>query len=211
MTQENAVIFDVDGTLTEIRSIWQFIHQQLGTWETAGKHYLQQFLDGKISYETFARLDAREWSGTPLETMEAIVQSVKYMNGVLETFEYLNAQRNPLFIISSGLFVLVKRIIYELGVTWGIANELEVQDRTLTGGVRINVPWNGKGMVLTQISKKFDIDLATATAVGDSHTDISMFRLCGTSVAFNPSSEDVVAAATHVVQEPDLRNILSFL
>jgi len=205
------MIFDVDGTLTETRSIWQFIHQQLGTWETAGKHYLKQFITGQISYKTFAQLDALEWSGIPLETVEAIVHDVKYVIGVIETFEHLKAQRKRIFIISSGLFVLVKRIIHELGANWGIANELEVQDGILTGNVRINVPWDGKGMVLTKLSKKFDIDLASATAVGDSRTDISMFRLCGTSVAFNPSSEDVVAAATHVVREPDLRKILPFI
>ena len=211
MTQGNVVIFDVDGTLTETRSIWQFIHQQLGTWETAGKHYLQQFLTGTISYETFAKLDAREWRGVPLETVETIVHNVKYICGVLETFEQLKAQEKRIFVVSSGLYVLVNRIIRELGATWGIANELEVQDGMLTGEVRINVPWDGKGRVLTQLSKKFNIDLTTATAVGDSRTDISMFHLCGTSVAFNPSSEDVVAAATHVVREPDLRKILTFL
>ncbi len=211
MSQGSVVIFDVDGTLTETRSIWQFIHENLGTWEKAGKHYLQQFLSGQISYENFAKLDAREWKGVPLKMLEEIIHRVKYVDGAQETFSQLNTRRKRIFVISSGLFILVKRIIRELGAFYGVANELEVHQGILTGKVKIQVPWNGKGVVLEKIAKIYNINLHQAVVVGDSETDISMFRLCGTSIAFNPSSKDVARMATHVVREKDLRNILIFM
>ncbi len=211
VSHRNTVIFDVDGTLTETRSIWQFIHENLGTWEKAGKHYLQQFLLGQISYKNFAILDAREWKGVPLKTLEDIIHRVKYVDGAQETFMLLNKKKTRIFVISSGLNILVKRILRELGAIYGIANELEIHQGKLTGKVKIRVPWNGKGLVLEKIAKIHKINLHQAVVVGDSETDISMFRICGTSIAFNPSSNDVARAATHVVQENDLRKILSFV
>lgn len=211
VSHRNTVIFDVDGTLTETRSIWQFIHENLGTWEKAGKHYLQQFLSGQISYEDFAKLDAREWKGVPLKTLEEIINRVKYVDGAQETFKQLNQKKTRIFVISSGLNVLVKRILRELGAIYGIANELEIHQGKLTGNVKIQVPWNGKGIVLEKIAKIYKINLHQAVVVGDSVTDISMFHLCGTSIAFNPSSNDVVKAATHVVRDNDLRKILTYV
>ena len=211
MFHENVVIFDVDGTLTKTRSIWQFIHEHLGTWEKAGKYYLQQFLTKQISYEDFAKLDASEWRGVPLATLEEIVRQVKYVEGAQETLKHLKVRKYRIFLISSGLLILVKRIITELRANYGVANELEVHQGKLTGKVKIRVPWNGKGAVLEKLAQTFDIDIDQAVVVGDSVTDISMFRLCGTSIAFNPSSEDVVRAATHVVRENDLRKILAIV
>ena len=47
------VIFDLDGTLTQERSIWEYIHKQLGKWYEFAEEYQNQFLAGKISYEGF--------------------------------------------------------------------------------------------------------------------------------------------------------------
>ncbi|MFQ6123304.1 MAG: HAD family hydrolase [Candidatus Heimdallarchaeota archaeon] len=211
MSHRNTVIFDVDGTLTETRSIWQFIHENLGTWEKAGKYYLQQFLAGQISYEDFAKRDAREWKGVPLKRLEEIIHRVKFIDGAQETFKQLKNKMKRIFVISSGLDVLVKRILRELGAIYGIANELEIRHGKLTGKVKIKVPWDEKGVVLEKIAKTYNINLHQAVVVGDSETDISMFNLCGTSIAFNPSSNDVARAATHVIREKDLRKILLFL
>jgi len=47
------VIFDLDGTLTQERSIWEYIHKQLGKWYGFAEEYQNLFLAGKISYEEF--------------------------------------------------------------------------------------------------------------------------------------------------------------
>jgi phosphoserine phosphatase len=44
------VIFDLDGTLTQERSIWEYIHKQLGKWYGFAEEYQNLFLAGKISY-----------------------------------------------------------------------------------------------------------------------------------------------------------------
>ena len=36
------VIFDLDGTLTQERSIWEYIHKQLGKWYGFAEEYQKQ-------------------------------------------------------------------------------------------------------------------------------------------------------------------------
>lgn len=43
------VVFDLDGTLTRERSIWEYIHVRLGKWYGFAEEYQRQFLAGKIS------------------------------------------------------------------------------------------------------------------------------------------------------------------
>jgi hypothetical protein len=57
------IIFDLDGTLTRERSIWEYIHKQLGKWVGFAEAYQRRFLAGLISYEEFCELDAKVWKG----------------------------------------------------------------------------------------------------------------------------------------------------
>ena len=59
------IVFDIDGTLTRHVSSWQFIHERLGLWENEAIEYQNRFLEGKISYRKFCRLDAAHWKGIP--------------------------------------------------------------------------------------------------------------------------------------------------
>ncbi len=57
------VVFDLDGTLTRERSIWEYIHKCLGTWYGFAERFQERFLRGEISYEEFCNLDAQVWKG----------------------------------------------------------------------------------------------------------------------------------------------------
>ena len=41
--QFKLVIFDLDGTLTQERSIWEYIHKQLGKWYGFAEEYQNHF------------------------------------------------------------------------------------------------------------------------------------------------------------------------
>ena len=44
-----AIVFDVDGVLTEIDSVWRYIHRKLGTLEAA-KVNAERYRRGEIDY-----------------------------------------------------------------------------------------------------------------------------------------------------------------
>ena len=58
-----AVLFDLDGTLTPVPSVWRHLHEGLGLWESAARRHQEDFERGAISYETFCALDAAHWKG----------------------------------------------------------------------------------------------------------------------------------------------------
>ncbi len=58
-----AVLFDLDGTLTETRSVWQYIHERVGTWEKGADRNFREYRRGRIGYEEFCERDAGSWGG----------------------------------------------------------------------------------------------------------------------------------------------------
>ena len=66
MTQDyRAVLFDLDGTLTPVRSVWRHLHETLGEWESTARKHQDAFEAGAISYEEFCAMDAAHWKGMP--------------------------------------------------------------------------------------------------------------------------------------------------
>src|SRR3972149_1012037 len=83
------VVFDLDGTLTQERSIWEYIHKRLGKWYGFAEEYQNQFLAGKISYQRFCELDAEVWKGMKVEEVSEIAKTVPFHHGADELVSYL--------------------------------------------------------------------------------------------------------------------------
>jgi phosphoserine phosphatase len=214
----NLVVFDLDGTLTPSRSVWHFIHQKLGTWEGRGEVHLRDWLDGKIDYEEFARVDALEWQGRPIDEIRAIAAEIPILPGAAEVIDFLKARGDAIAIVSSGLDILAGRVADELGVAKHYANKLKTDvDGLLTGEVKINVPaerndefrLDGKGKILRDIQDATGINLDDTIAIGDSDSDIPMFLRAGTSYAVNDASDAARAAANFYA--PDLFRLKELL
>ncbi|MEW6181693.1 MAG: HAD family phosphatase [Bacillota bacterium] len=204
------VIFDLDGTLTPVRSVWQHIHEALGTWETHGSLSLAAFLAGEITYEEFARRDVGSWSGVRRELIENIVAEIPYHDGVKETIDALKDRGIRLALLSSGLDLLAERVAEDLGFDYHIANGLGFSYGRADGRVYIRVPWEGKADHLDAICSAFGAGPREIAAVGDSHGDVPLFTRVGLSIAVN--AEPAVSANAHVSLEcRDLRAILPLL
>ena len=100
------VVFDLDGTLTQERSIWEYIHKRLGKWYGFAEEYQKQFLAKKISYERFCELDAEVWKGMRTEDLLEIVKTVPFHPGTDELIAYLKQKKLKLSVVSSGLSIL---------------------------------------------------------------------------------------------------------
>ena len=47
------VFFDCDGTLTAVKSSWQYLHERLGLWDDHAEEFQELFREGKIDYAEF--------------------------------------------------------------------------------------------------------------------------------------------------------------
>ncbi|WP_445348692.1 HAD family hydrolase [Desulforudis sp. DRI-14] len=205
-----AVIFDLDGTLTPVRSVWQYIHERLGTWESQGLQSLNAFLAGKITYKEFAERDVYAWRGTPHAIIESIVNEIPLRNGAREVAGTLRAFGVRTAILSSGLDVLVRRVAGLLGVERYIANELGFTAGVADGRVTINVGWDGKPEHLLPLCRAWGVHPSEVAVVGDGVGDAPLFPMVGLGVAFN-AAPDVASEAHLALEGDDLRVLLPVL
>ena len=202
------VVFDLDGTLTTEKSIWEYIHRVLGTWEDHAEEFQRLFLEGRISYEEFCERDAKVWKGMRVEDLKRITDSVPYHEGAVQLQAFLKTKGLKLAAISSGLSILAERIRNDFGLDFFVANELLVEGGVLTGEVRINVTHDGKGLWVREAMRRFGVDDHEIIAIGDSRGDLQMFALSGFRIAFNSSSPELDKAADLVVKTGNMADII---
>ncbi|MEM2448334.1 MAG: HAD family phosphatase [Candidatus Bathyarchaeia archaeon] len=192
------VVFDLDGTLISVDSIWRFLHEKLNTWSKA-KLYAEMFYSGKIDYVTWARLDVSLWRGIPLKRIEDLTSEIEYVENSHETVSWFKRMGFKVGVISAGLSVLAERAMLDFNLDFAEANRLTVRNGLLTGEVEVTVAHGEKDKVLDNIIRRFGIEREECIAIGDDESNISLFKAVGLGIAFNPTSREVAENADIVV------------
>ncbi len=206
--QFKLVIFDLDGTLTQERSIWEYIHKQLGKWYGFAEEYQNLFLAGKISYEEFCERDAQVWKGVRVEELLEIVKVVPFHPGVNELINFLKQKGLKLSMVSSGLSLLTNWVHQRYGFDYSVSNNLLHENGVLTGKVKIQVYFDKKAEWVRKILNQFEVKPEEVIAIGDSKGDIDMFQMVGFSIAFNSSCKDLDKIASVCIQSQNLADII---
>jgi len=202
------VIFDLDGTLTQERSIWEYIHKQLGKWYGFAEEYQKKFLAGEIFYDRFCELDAEVWKGMKVEALSEIVQRVPFHSGVDELIGYLKQKGLKLAMVSSGLSLLANWVHQRYGFDYSVSNDLLHENGSLTGEVKIQVYYDKKAVWAKKILKQFRVKPEEMIAIGDSKGDLDLFQMAGFSIAFNSSCKDLDQMANICIQSGNLADVI---
>jgi phosphoserine phosphatase len=205
------VLFDLDGTLTPVRSVWRHLHEALGIWDGEAERHQQAYLAGAISYEEFCARDAAHWKGRRAAELKAIADRIPYRLQARDAVEAVRDAGALAGVVSSGLTLLSDRVHAELGLAFSIANRLVARRGVLTGGVEVNVEHRRKGEAVNLFCRRFSVDPAEVISIGDSEGDISMFERTGYSVAFNPSGPRTARAATCVHEGDSVLDLVARL
>jgi phosphoserine phosphatase len=211
MRSYRAVLFDLDGTLTPVPSVWQHIHERLGLWEREALRHQAAFERGDIDYAEFCARDAAHWKGMVESDLRAVTDAIPYRPGARECVGALQKRGLLVGVVSTGLTLLAERAIHDLGLAYAIANRLVARGGVLTGEVKINVEHGRKGEAVDLFCGQFGVDYRDVIAVGDSEGDISMFEHSGFSVAFNPRTERTARSATITHRGESLLDLVDLL
>lgn len=206
-----AVLFDLDGTLTPVRSVWRHLHESLGEWDGEAERHQQAYLAGAITYEEFCARDAAHWKGRRLAELRAIADCIPYRARARDAVEALRASGALPGVVSTGLTLLSDRAHAELELAFSIANRLVAKRGVLTGEVQVNVEHRRKGEAVDLFCRQFGVAPEDVISVGDSEGDISMFERTGYSVAFNPTGRRTARAATCVHEGESLLDLVARL
>ena len=176
----DAIIFDLDGTLTRVPSPWRHVHERLDLWDGLASAFLEEWLSGRITYEEFCRRDLELWAGRNLEEIERLLDEIEINRHVPDIVDRLRRSAIPSIIISSGFSYVARRIQSRLD--WEplsiYANELEEGPR-----VRIRVSADVDSPVSkTRLAKKAlqenGVDPGRTLVVSDSNRDLEMMAEC---------------------------------
>jgi phosphoserine phosphatase len=178
--------FDCDGTLTRVKSSWEYLHRRLNIWDNNAEHYQAMFRAGDIDYHEFCRRDALLWRGLPVSRVLDILHDIAYQEGSLEAMRALKERGVLTVILSTGLSLLVEKVGEELGVDRALSNELLSEGGYLTGEIRINVDYDKKGPIVEKILAEVGATRAEACALGDGEGDRGMFEAVDLAVGFHP-------------------------
>lgn len=202
------VIFDLDGTLTPVDSLWRYLHEAFGTWDR-GKIAALKYRRGEISYKEWAETDAGNWAGASLSQVTNMLEQIPYREGAREVFDELRRRQVRTAILSAGLSILADKAAKELGADVAFSNELETNDGRLTGGITVRVAVNNKKEIIEQIATRLQIPLRDVALVGDRAFDLSHTECL--RIAFKPKDAVARREADFVVEDDNLTRILQYL
>ncbi|MHA1859609.1 MAG: HAD-IB family phosphatase [Candidatus Asgardarchaeia archaeon] len=200
------IVFDFDGTLTNVSNIWDHIHRCLGTIEKA-KENEKLFMEHKIDGIEWGKMDSSLWIGRSVEELRMCIESVKLYDNCVETLLYLKNKGYMISLISAGLDFVMKELMVNELFDYVYINRIFVEDDKVSGA-EITVSLDNKDKLLREIMDKVGLNEENCAAVGDGETDLSLFKNVGLSIAINPKDEKLEKFVDVVLKTNDLRDLM---
>lgn len=208
------VLFDMDGTLVDEKSSWEWVHDHFGV---DNSEHLDAYMAGRFDDDTFIRKDLALWAQAnggpvPVDRVVSILDQAPLMPGARGLLDAIDGMELPTAIVSGGIDLLAERVAAELGIETTVANGLVVDaEGRLTGEGRCRVPLKDKGSPSLDVLEAWGLPPGEGVAVGNSRFDVPMFDVAGTGVAVAPVDQRVRTHADHVVDGKDLTAVIDVL
>ena len=111
-------------------------------------------------------------------------------------------------VVSGGFIDVIEPLLKSLKLDFYRANQLEIKDGKLTGGLLGHViDRKAKKNALEEFASLENVSISQSVAVGDGANDLDMIEAAGLGVAFNAKPKVAEAAAT-TISNYDLSTLL---
>jgi len=202
---ERLALLDMDGVLLNGRFIRELA-------EATGKaSELAQWLDNQLvgAAERTRRI-AKIFAGVPTDVFEGIARAMPLVSGAVEAVVGLRKQGYRVGIVTDSFQIVAETVRRRVFADFSLSNLMRFTRGKASGNVTIcpaMVHPDGcrehdvcKLNALRHIMDRTGSAPHQVLAVGDGDNDICLLKAAGTSIAFEPKTESVKAAARHVVQ-----------
>lgn len=203
------VVFDLDGTLLRGTSVSLLLARWLGQGEEIAE-LERAFHAHEISNCVVADTSAAWFAGRRMAEVWRVLVDGPWIGGMDETFKSL---------AGAGVHLLLGTITWSfagemLKERYGFAavsgTEMDATDGVLSGVVSRYFDEHDKLRFVEEWCAERGYSMSQVAAVGDSRSDVPLFRGVGLSIALN-ATPDARNAATRVLDADDLRNVLPIL
>ncbi|MBI2670637.1 HAD family phosphatase [Candidatus Woesearchaeota archaeon] len=205
------ICFDLDGVIFKDVNFWLELHKKFGTLEK-GKELTKKYLHTDYS-RLVEEVVVKLWKGKYARPYFELVNSLEYMLGVKEIFEYVKREGLITAIISASSIEAARRVQHDYGIDHIFANELVIKDGKVSGEFiwPIGAGKEKKAQIIRDLCNDLGISTRQCIYVGDSDTDIGAFKEVGLSIAFNSQSEELKNVATYIVNSNNLEDVITYL
>jgi phosphoserine phosphatase len=203
------VVFDLDGTLLRRTTVAMLLAEHAGDAE-AFRDLERAFAAGEISNRGIADASAASCAGRPTTEIASVLAAASWIEGIDDTVRTL-ADAGTEVLLATITWRFAAEILQERhGFAAVSGTELEVADGVLGGTVSRYFDEHDKLRFVEQWCADRGVPLDDVAAVGDSRSDLPLFRRAGRSVALN-ATPDARRAATCAIDTEDLRDVLPLL
>ena len=201
------VFFDIDGTLTRGVTSGAYLARLLGHERTM-KEAEEAYERGELDNNEVCRIDAAGYAGRTTAELFGMLEGMPLVDGVAQAVEAIHTAGGEAHIASLAWDVVGAYLCERYGFDGFVGSKLEMKDGVYTGEVSCALEAEDKCTYARELCVTLGIDLAECVAIGDSRSDIQLFELVGTSIAFN-ATEEARRVATHVYYGADIADALA--
>jgi phosphoserine phosphatase len=200
---------DVDSTLIQDEVI-ELLADFAGTRKEVAA-VTESAMRGEIDFEESLRARVATLAGLDESVLDEAFHQVKLSVGAQELISAVHAAGGRVGAVSGGFNQILAPLASMLNLDYYRANELEVADGKLTGGLLGKIiDRKAKAEALLEWAADFGEEPAWVAAIGDGANDLDMFEVAGISFAYN-AKPMVRERADVTIDTPDLRLVIPHL
>ncbi|MCK5458441.1 MAG: HAD-IB family phosphatase [Thermoplasmatales archaeon] len=188
------VMFDMDGTLIDGRSIFVFSEKK-----GFKDKLLRSLQSDKEPYEKSIEIAQFLHGASSIELLE-IFRKIPLHNNVEKVAQKLREKNVKTAVVTDSYQFIADDLKKRLHFDYAFANNLIIEQGIVTGKININnsnlkrcetgvIYSICKGLVLDQLYTMLNITPAEVIAVGDGVVDIGMIKKAGLGIAYNASEQ----------------------
>jgi len=197
MSKIKLVVFDMDGTLINDRTIFVFAEKK-GFLDDLKK----LIYNNEIEFYKKSKEIAKSLKGMKSNELIKIFREIRLHENVEKVVKELKKRNIKTAIITDSYQFVADDLKKRLGIDYAFANNLIIHDDIVTGELEINnkeliedeVNKNNiysvcKSCILEKLCKINNIKINETMAIGDGKVDICMLKKAGIGIAFNAPEE----------------------
>jgi phosphoserine phosphatase len=203
------VVFDMDSTLIQGEVIDELAREK-GVYDEVAA-ITHDAMNGKMDFNESLRQRVAKLKGLSQPDLNQVLARIELTPGAEDLIGVLKKLGYKIALISGGFTFVADQLKGRLGLDHVYANQLEIQNGTLTGktiGPIVNA--QRKADLLDEIAQKEHIALDQVIAIGDGANDLLMLEKAGLGIAFN-AKKTVREKADLSINQKNLRSVLYLL
>ncbi len=205
-----AACFDLDGTLVRGTSTGQHLAEKIGHAK-AMEEIEARYQNGEVSNADVAALDGRYYNGYTTSDIHHFLEDIPTVDHIAETVAFLTSKGIPSLVCTLAWNFVAEFFATRYGfVSWSGPALFTDRNGVFTGKVLSDFHETDKPDYVNDYCCIEKIEMSEVFHVGDSRSDIPLFKAVGFSVAFN-GDDSARSSASVSIESESLMDILPLI